>query len=110
MAIVTNTSRGERVLALADGRHATLAPGQARDLDLADHPVHAAWLRLGQITITRPSIAAPPMPPVPPPSTPSSDGAFPAGTGVMDAATDEDLRDERKRRGRPSINRTPDVG
>ena len=55
MSTVTNRARGPRVLALANGRHATLAPGQTADLDLAAHPVHDAWIAMRQLEVSGPA-------------------------------------------------------
>ena len=88
MATVTNLAKSERVLSLASGRPATLAPGESRELDLADHPVHDAWVKAGQVRITgsEPVVAVPPTAAVVQPTVTATD--------------DEDLPHERKRRTR----------
>ena len=64
MAAVTNRARSPRVLALADGGRATLAPGQSRDLDLAEHPVHTSWIANGTLTVSAPELPTPPPLPI----------------------------------------------
>ena len=66
MARVTNKAKASRTFVLASGRSATLHPGTSDDLDLADHPVHDAWIAGGEVEVEAPVSLEPYGPPPPP--------------------------------------------
>jgi len=52
-ARVTNLGRAARGLQTSAGGTAMLEPGASADLDLADHPVHEAWVAAGGVRVDR---------------------------------------------------------
>ena len=63
-ARVTNLGRGARGFSTADRGTALLDAGASALLDLADHPVHDAWIAAGDVAVTpeeepEPAVRAP---------------------------------------------------
>ncbi len=51
LAQVTNRARGPRGFETLDRGIVLIEPGETKDLDLADHPLHRAWVSAGEIVI-----------------------------------------------------------